>query len=513
MALALAAVGACQPDGCSCDDNSGSGPPFAILEFHDEDGVLLDGRIGAPGNHVGYRQGELSTNVTGRQLGGIDVRLRGPNGQTEPHPYTPGRNEALIFALDPRRHLDLLENAAESDLLDDSESAWPGVTRGWPAARALPYPRNEFEPFSDFTSTTLDYSSFWLTGAPTGVAIDDGINIEAAYVYDHGACSAVQGVGGFLQQGLVAATQTLFCEVIVGANISGSLNREWLHAVTTLRDGVSEPGDLRGGVLLNANFDINVDFQVPVLCDVGAHLGYKGTFGLDDGILVLEGTTFVQDIYPVGIPPFTCPPDAAIAIEALDGLLDPVAEGLEANVRSAALAAQTQVVGAVTECELDDVSPCVTAANFFAVGVEIGADALEDDLGDASFFTLAEVNEMVGVAQNLSNWSCAPDGTGGRQCEYKIPAKRLNPLPEGVELVWFDGKEPSNPAYVLWVAIQGILEDDPQGGATALAQLCQPRTLAVGGDPSFPRAFADVSRPPCIDCRNTDADLIDFNCP
>ena len=84
-----------------------------------------------------------------------------------------------------------------------------------------------------------------------------------------------------------------------------------------------------------------------------------------------------------------------------------------------------------------------------------------------------------------SRWSCeqarAPELPEGLppapptyQCELIVPAKRLNYLADGVDVVFFDDIEPSNPAFAMWVAIQGLkaFPATAEAGRTAEANLC-----------------------------------------
>jgi hypothetical protein len=79
------------------------------------------------------------------------------------------------------------------------------------------------------------------------------------------------------------------------------------------------------------------------------------------------------------------------------------------------------------------------------------------------------------------HWFCAPPPGGaasGAFCHFLIPVKRLNPMPDKMGLVFFDGDEVDNAAYAVASMIQSV-----QPGA-----LCDSAASQSGNMP-FTRSF------------------------
>lgn len=72
------------------------------------------------------------------------------------------------------------------------------------------------------------------------------------------------------------------------------------------------------------------------------------------------------------------------------------------------------------------------------------------------------------------------DTQGSARCEYVLPAKRINVLPDGVELVFVDDtRELKNPAFPIWLH---LWSRPPGGMIDPFTLLCNPSTGTMPGE-------------------------------
>jgi len=107
-------------------------------------------------------------------------------------------------------------------------------------------------------------------------------------------------------------------------------------------------------------------------------------------------------------------------------------------------------------------------------------------------------SEFVGRigANAYKNFRCVdrtgqPGRLAGPRCEYVLRAKRLNVLPDGVELVFIDDpREYQNPTYPLWLLAWH--QHQPGNPMSALFGLCDPPVARL--PLIFHRNFTDLQR-------------------
>jgi hypothetical protein len=101
------------------------------------------------------------------------------------------------------------------------------------------------------------------------------------------------------------------------------------------------------------------------------------------------------------------------------------------------------------------------------------------------------------------NVRCAPSTVGSNTCQLVLPARRINPFPDGIELVFVDDdKEYNNPAFPVWLVLGDAADK------TLLAKLCDPpRQASVdssGAVSLAPRPYAhatlDAKRFSAVNC-------------
>ncbi|CAN5624620.1 hypothetical protein BH09MYX1_BH09MYX1_63120 [soil metagenome] len=118
----------------------------------------------------------------------------------------------------------------------------------------------------------------------------------------------------------------------------------------------------------------------------------------------------------------------------------------------------------------------------------IGAQQVVETLNATEVKNKQTVSKNFRCVRRAQN-AAANEGT----CEYVLKAKRLNILPDAVELVFIDDqKEYSNPTYLLWLH---LLDLKFAGGATATAiqKLCDPPVAQTPGTTGL-RLFTNLQR-------------------
>jgi hypothetical protein len=223
----------------------------------------------------------------------------------------------------------------------------------------------------------------------------------------------------------------------------------WLDAYYDPQNGQQPP---TGGFMVNTYMQFDMLDPAGVL-DLTA--AYQYDIVLDDGLVkIVPFKMSIEadgDIFDIGHDE---------TVEALGQTLP--------NSVNAGLFNQQTVNLTDHSCVVGDVATCADAGTSLAVGVAIGA-------GLIGGFVQEEVDVMMAVAEDTdANWACTPDeypfpGFPGH-CEYIVRGKRINHYVDEFEIVWFDGKEIENPAYVLWVAANA--GQDEEAIQQQVATLC-----------------------------------------
>jgi len=144
-------------------------------------------------------------------------------------------------------------------------------------------------------------------------------------------------------------------------------------------------------------------------------------------------------------------------------------------------------------------------------GSETGRVLTDEELGHSQEYVL-----------DPTHWACEPElGLYPAPlpaipvCQFIVPVKRLNPFPDRMEAVFFDGVEPETGGFIAWLALKGLETFDPDDARTALRQMCnagesptQDPTSDI--DPAFRRSFASVELPACDECEATNDITADF---
>ena len=430
--------------------------------------------------------------------------------------------EALFFARDPEEVFRTLSS------LDNDDAAWQLNTTGCagagcpllpaiPAALALASPTQG----GVLPATAIAaQGSFW-GASPQGPGADPrGLSsIKAARVYQHGVCSIESPIVDILKRINGGILDSVFDPAgdLCSSHFNG--NVKYTNLTSYLSHAEGAPSDLRGGFLFASDVSIfdTTGFLSP--CNINFNIAYQ--FGLFDGrfwVTGLDTNFFNENGQPF---PGNNPEGNGAVCEAF-GL-----GGVRSGIGKAVLGTIPETIDGTADflqmfppdpndtmfdgCESDpnkDPNPCAKFATdagtsaSFQLKIRAGA-ALGGLLGpeaDAVIATMQRtdgagrlvnwrcVNRPVRVQSSQSNTICLEDRN---RCEYILRAKRLNVLPDVVELVWFDdAKEfdaPAIPIYYLSLA------------AGPTSPLCSRRPLAA--DPSllnpsdsvvFNRAFANV---------------------
>ncbi|MEJ7733523.1 MAG: hypothetical protein WKG00_30545 [Polyangiaceae bacterium] len=378
------------------------------------------------------------------------------------------RTEANLFALDPTVQRQRMGTAAIASTGTFSDEGWDAITQvpdpgysdaTWPATLVLPYPNAHlvFPPFSE-TTKDLELSDFWLNADPAGLAADpDGGAVRAAWVYDHGLCSRETKPESMMIQSGLDAWYTVVDKTDDYTHSQTRLYMNlatWLDAYDDPQNGQQPP---TGGFFINTYLSFDMQDPLGVL-DLAAAYQYEVV--LDEGLVKIDpfklNINADGDIFDIGYD------------ETVEAFEETTPGRVNANLFNQQTVRLTE-----HECTVGDPTTCADAATALGFVVTIGTDLIGG-------YANEEVDAMVAVAEDTeANWACVPDvydlpGFPG-MCEYIVRGKRLNHYVDAFEVVWFDGKEVDNPAYVLWVAANvppPDADDEEEAVAQQIATLC-----------------------------------------
>jgi hypothetical protein len=457
-----------------------------------------------------------------------------------PTSTTDAQKETVVMA----RDLDEYESTLESINTEDncqwlsttfapSQGPDPncalGPAVGLPDGVGIPYPiDNNNRTLGGLTQLSLAQ----FTGSPnTGLAPPDdtpgGGSTKGLYLYRHGVCSAMVDAETSVLQPIVQQGPDGLANGIesnIPSPASGTANIEAFNLAQFVQRVNTDT--LTGGFVQQVTVRVNWSFP-PFLNDAVVARNYTYTYGLNNGILSVSPTK-----NPGGWD------TGAFSGTIADGIDGSFPQQLSAGLYLGALSQQAQPIpvlnspdpacsGNAAQKPADCFQACKNVpANYpaplspsntddsawydmnfcsgvatlvLSEGVNLGASAI----GITDPQQLQQLsNALVGPNPNdstkLSNIRCnfhpsyviGSDGTHTPVCEVVARAKRINILPDQIELIWFDNPslnqvasgELSNEAYSLFL----VLKSQNQQG-----QLCQ-RTpnLQSGGTR---RAFAHDS--------------------
>lgn len=421
--------------------------------YRESDQSLITQAITLPGLAEAYGQSELPDSLVGEALP-VRVKYRGAKARTE----------VDLFTLDPLHHSQLLDLAALDSLDAGSGTifAWDDLTRvgtNWPRSATLHW-RPVTSPDEPIVAD-VGTSDFGLT-APSGpgLAPTRRGSIKAAYVYDHGACSFEQPLDSLFQTRGPAGWNGFKGQVPAVA-----VQERWTRIASFLENQPGNPFGVEGGFRINVGWWAL--FDGPQLFVRAAAEYYVQ---LDDAGHVVVPNPAIQYIDTTGLPKVVV--DQFFNLElALDDVAIETQQGIEAFQYVDLFGIQDQngvslgnLLGD-TGCDPAETDTAANCAKLISL-----AGSLTNDGWTALF---AGADQAGGVGANVTitdpqSWSCRATGTQvdpqdpfhpkpvGR-CFYFLPVRRLNLDPDAFEAVFFDGKEPTDPAYAFWVLLNNPL--------------------------------------------------------
>lgn len=389
-----------------------------------------------------------------------------------------------------------------SELIPDAATIWYPPYAGFVPPDAV-IDGTPVTLLSPSVTVALDSSQFWgtnVTPAGPGAAPDCAGSVKAVKVVNHGMCGASipyitgdSAAPGLLE--LIAdAVPRGIAEGLVRNDRCDVLDKKWLHVAPFL-DLTTEKEDAQvGGFFLNTELHLSLDIAVdPTVLLHDAH-----RFRLFDGRLSADGEVLFAQGAGIGAETAIARLRAVLARE-MDRPLRTVdqantlAEQLyrESDERQSYrgdLVSSKPPYRFVQEKCTQRIMPIATPP-FWAADDSVLVPAQDDPcyhfyslvktqtttalqlhaatLGlsaneQAQVKALVEETEVRGGASVLRHFRCAMRDTcvdtgcssveKAGVCEYTLPAKRLNVLPDGVELVFLDDtKELANPVYPIWL--------------------------------------------------------------
>jgi hypothetical protein len=445
-------------------------PPKNDLKFYNMSDQLIEEFITPTGQDFAWSPTDL-TNVLATQ----------PVSQTGVVFY-PGNStsEADVFVRDP------------SDIIGEIHLYAPGNDTNFVVPNAVP---PALVPSLLHTAPGLDIT--WLTQAtffgnttPFGVATDANghVRVQAARIYDHGPCSTEIGfeVAKPVQSGAMPV-QPIFPQIDTAlwmqiaqktstAEFGGKVCNDDLATMFLNTQNIRAyldhtPGDPTSGsggffVTLTDVLDLHnslpndsiwfvkqyefglssaSDPNGPGILTIGPVWHWDEVIGFNADSVASDFTDALNNTFPTQFEQFT------LAQQTADG--------------------RTFLPGSTSACNpaAAQQPDCQSAENILEAGIALGANNLPaGTLSSSDVTALKAAAGAKDASGALVNWTCVPDSsTAGGHCAYRVRAKRINVYPDEVELVWFDGAEPNNSTYALWVAGHATTS-----ASTAINQLC-----------------------------------------
>lgn len=395
----------------------------------------------------------------------------------------------------------------------------------WPDAASITYPPSAnwdtafHAPGPTAIRAYYARSDFWQSSAtPKGPAAAPSGNgsVKATMVVNHGLCSQLVHYSSILPiiptQFLSGIEQQLADDLPIAESPKETTNLNSSDVVSFVRMADDQDSDPQGGFFFGFDADFSNIGDVPILGAAQAHANYWNpyVFRLLDGRLTVDPLRVDSSAgVEVNVTDALDPYLAAAFEEGLDGaLLESLATPPTLSETPSTLAGvvwqqsdqmqdfpgdpgwwngpaptctQDPQLGSKIRVVPDPTQPNATScaelfsqmhthladslkANHFGSYVGVPASALTQLWNDTA---LASTDGVT-----YDNFRCAPLGSTN-QCQFVLPAERINVFPDGVELVFVDGdKEYTNPSFVVWL----VLGDDSAqvSGAPILQQMCDP---------------------------------------
>jgi hypothetical protein len=406
------------------------------------------------------------------------------------------QDAVYLFSRDPREYHDTL-----ASILNDPDQ-WRTQTSACddPGAIGVPYPQLSFEgPSRQIVGPFYTNEFFaYCDGTPQGPGaypFNEG-SIKSAYIYNRGACSApvdYYPIVTAIQDGLWSGFST-------AATRYGCADAEqfWSFASSYLSHSSPANPDSSptGGLIFNAYFDAHIN-PCCFFSDTNLRFNVGYQFGLNNGILAATPTINATDFNGTGSGSAGTSMHASLT-NTLPKAISDAAAGNDMSATTGQFFDNPLIVNDCDQVDGEnvpapyDASSCFAAVKFVVDGVTNARDnGLMASLGFARPSDDAQRLLATVTAQddrgNLVNWRCkqrppAATSTDYRyRCEYILRASRLNALPGGVELVWFDNLEdPNGTVLPLWVALKQNAGPGVPQFQQGIDKLCVPRTSTTG---------------------------------
>lgn len=501
LLASVAAVGS----SIGCNSNQ---PQIDDLQFQ-KGGKILEAKTVSAGQSYGWGSVDLGTVpdiplVAKAPPGGGNFNLFNLWYQTPVY-----STEVDLFALDPSSLADTMTNMLPIvEMATGSDQMWALLVQSEPynpPAAAIPFPAPPgLAPLPPLT-VALSTSLFLAPGAqpllgdasnPSGTG-----SVKAARIYDHGSCSSFQPALPVYQQIFSTFDKYYACAF---DNAGATPQRTYSHLATQLRNTQNDPTNPSDGFV----FDGYYGAGVPVYSNITIFFNQAYFFYASDGLVQVQaGKTFLSVNGHNSDQVFGTMKGVLNGWGAPDNSDESVAKQLNSFIENqqtrdlfggnpvfACKAGGVVSDGLTTALQHAYQSDCQDAINALGFAIDSGAPklqlspqetkALKNSLG-------AKWPYDDGKGPYWSYWRCVPrppGSTPANQCEFTVPAKRLNVYPDGLELVWFDGKELNNAAYALYVA--SFANGAPKG---ATQKLCSFTQVQPSPAPSYNRPFASLS--------------------
>jgi hypothetical protein len=428
---------------------------LAVILLHSAGVVSADEKINLKSERITFRRRSDGVKVFDRAMFAAIGAALGPT-ELGPVPTTAlstlkvmlnskeenTSRELLLFARDPEDQAKKLAAASWASAFgkEKLKKGWEDETHRFPQVVSLPFPGGPGCVFAGCaTEWQLTQDAFFGPSVFIGNPAPPG-NIKAVRVYDHGACSKEEryathfaDIEQRVSSGLKSVDIPMTDVILHTVGLAGYVDHK--------AGNVTDTG---GGIFLAAH--ATVDFPcgpTPGGCafdDAKINFAYRYALKLTNGMIDVEAIELVNAV------------GGSFSTTIRDAIREQAKKEFPKAIRTAAGAAQlADVLGGL---DAPSGSSCADPANLFWSGVSTGA-ALVNEFTNPDRFSATDLTDLEATAKDPANWKIVTDSKQVPHCRYTVRGKRLNRYPDAFQIVFFDGKEPKNPAYVASVALEG----------------------------------------------------------
>jgi hypothetical protein len=419
----------------------------------------------------GWSSGELGTLPTATSIPGTSVVYHATNVKAA------NPSEVYLFDRDPEEVRQALELEAYQYFKWRDTVVSPSVL---PRVVVVPFPPNASFDLQQSVNVDLLEAQFWDGANITGTAAQPSGHgsVKALRVLQRGLCATeVPAVATFLQPVEKEVWEQVRDKLRAAPKISChdiNIYRYYDRTILYMGHASGVPLDVTGGFMLQ----FSVGLRGPIT-DISLYADFEYELGLDDGILAV---THAKENNVLGVG------NAGLeqaARDALTNLLPTIFRQRTLDQQTLVIPGQTSACTPLDATGATDTASCGNVVSQVMGGVALGGPSVGLSMSDVTALQKTLGEKTNGV---FRNWRCVPPPSGGAAgCGLVLRARRINVLPDAIEMVWFDDNDLKSTAFALWVALHA-----PNVDQTPIQTMCGPKPEhgLQGSPPAYTRSFA-----------------------